>query len=267
MSAGSTEALRFTVEGPIATLTLNRPAAGNTIDLPLAGALLQAAIRCDQDEAIRCVVLTGEGRLFCGGGDVSGFAAAGEGISSFLSELAGILHMAVSRLMRMPKPLLVLVNGPAAGAGLSLAISGDVVLTARTAHFSASYGGVGLTPDGGMSWLLPRLVGLRRAQEIILANRRVGAEEAERIGLVTRVVDDPDLADEGRAQAERLAETATAAVGAARALLAESFGAALEQQLEREARSISAASRSSDCREGVAAFLERRKPKFTQKEA
>ncbi|MBB6306461.1 enoyl-CoA hydratase/isomerase family protein [Xanthobacter tagetidis] len=246
----------------IATLTLNRPAVGNTIDLPLARALLAAVIRCDHDAAIRCVVLTGNGRLFCGGGDIGGFAAAGEAASSYISEVAGILHMAISRLMRMPKPLLVLVNGPAAGAGASLAICGDVVLAARSAHFTAAYGNVGLTSDGGMSWLLPRLVGLRKAQEIILTNRRIQAEEAERIGLVTRVVDDAEIDAEGRAQALRLCAAATGAIGAARALLLESYGAGLETQLEREARSMAAAAGGAEFREGIAAFLARRKPEF-----
>src|SRR3546814_36030 len=155
----------------------------------LARALLQAAIRCDTDPAIRCVVLTGAGKLFCGGGDVQAFSAAGDQVSSYLSELAGTLHMAVTRLMRMAKPLLVLVNGPAAGAGLSLAICGDMVLAARSAHFTAAYGMVGLSPDGGMSWLLPRLIGMRRAQAMIIGNQRVSANEAEAIGLVTRTVD------------------------------------------------------------------------------
>lgn len=258
--------LEVSIAGAIATLTLNRPAAGNTIDLPLAQALLDAAIRCDQDTRIRCVVVTGSGKLFCGGGDIGGFAAAEDGISGYLSLLAGTLHLAVSRLMRMGKPWLVKVNGPAAGAGLSLAIGGDVVIAGRSAHFSAAYGAVGLTPDGGMSWLLPRLVGLRKAQEIILAGRRIGAEEAERIGLITRMVEDADLDEACRLQAEALAAAATGAVGAARALLAESYGAGLETQLEREARAIAAAGRSAECREGVAAFLERRKPNFTGKE-
>lgn len=262
-----TPPLLVTLEGAVATLTLNRPAAGNTIDLPLARALLDAAIRCDQDASIRCVVLTGTGKLFCGGGDLGGFAAAGEGISGYLSLLAGTLHMAISRLLRMRKPLLVKVNGPAAGAGLSLAIGGDVVIAARCAHFSAAYGAVGLTPDGGMSWLLPRLVGLRKAQEIILTGRRVGAEEAERIGLVTRVVEDAELDEAVEAQAQALAAAATGAIGAARGLLSESYGAGLEAQLEREARSIAAAGGSADCKEGVAAFLERRKPIFQGKES
>jgi 2-(1,2-epoxy-1,2-dihydrophenyl)acetyl-CoA isomerase len=254
--------LLFQVEGATATLTLNRPAAGNAIDLPLARAILAAAIRCDTDPAIRCVVLTGAGKLFCGGGDLPAFAEAGDQVAAFLSELAGTLHMAISRLMRMAKPLLVLVNGPAAGAGLSLSLIGDIVIAARSAHFTAAYGGVGLSPDGGMSWLLPRLVGLRRAQEMIIANRRVPADEAAAIGLITRVVEDDALAATGAEQAARLAAAATLALGAARALLLDSFDGPLEGHLERETRRIAASGTTADCREGVAAYLARRKPDF-----
>lgn len=254
--------LMFSVDGSIATLTLNRPAVGNTIDLPLARALLQAAIRCDTDASIRCVVMSGAGKLFCGGGDLAAFQAAGDQVPAFLSELAGTLHMAVSRLLRMRKPLVTLVNGPAAGAGLSLALAGDIVLAAHSAHFTAAYGGVGLSPDGGMSWLLPRLIGLRRAQDMIITNRRVSASEAETIGLITRLVDDADLPGEGAQIAARLAASATDAIGAARNLLLASFDGALEGQLERETRSIAAAGATAECREGVDAFLARRKPDF-----
>ena len=246
----------------VAWLTLNRPDAGNALDLPMARALADASFRCQTDSAIRCVVLTGAGRLFCGGGDLSIFASAADQVSALLSELAGTLHTALARLARMPKPLLVLVNGPAAGAGLSLAISGDVVLCARSAHFTAAYGSLGLTPDGGMSWTLPRLVGLRKAQEIILTNRRIEADEAERIGMVTRMTEDGALLDEGREAAARLAASPIVALGAARALLQESFSSEYETQLEREARSISAAGASSECREGIAAYLEKRPPDF-----
>ncbi len=251
------------IDGPIATLTLNRPAAGNTINQALADALLDAAIRCDVDRAIRCVVLTGRGKLFCGGGDIAAFDTAGDDVPAFLSRLAGTLHMATSRLLRMAKPLLVAVNGPAAGAGLSLAISGDVVIAAQSAHFVAAYGSVGLTPDGGMSWLLPRHVGLRRAQEIILSNRKVSADEAAAIGMVTRTVPDDQLAQEVAKTARILADGPTAAIAGARALLLESSHSALEGHLERETRSIAVAGGSAECREGVAAFLSRRKPDFS----
>lgn len=254
----------FSIEGSIATVTLNRPAEGNTVNEALIDALLDAAIRCDDDTAIRCVVLTGKGKLFCGGGDISAFSAAGDDMPAFLNRLAGKLHMAVSRFQRMAKPLLVAVNGPAAGAGLSLAISGDVVIAAQSAHFIAAYGSVGLTPDGGMSWLLPRHVGLRRAQEIILSNRKVTAEEAATIGMVTRTVPDDQLAQETAKTALSLANAATGAIVGARALLLESMNSPLEAQLERETRSIVAAGRGLEWREGVAAFLERRAPDFSR---
>ena len=246
----------------IARLTLSRPGAGNAIDLPMARALAEASIRCEIDDSIRCVILTGAGRLFCAGGDVSLFAAAGDQVPAFLSDLAGMLHAALARFARMAKPLLVLVNGPAAGAGLSLAISGDVVLCARSTHFTAAYGTLGLTPDGGMSWMLPRLVGLRRAQEIILTNRRIGADEAERMGMVTRVVGDEMLSEEGEEAARRLAAGPVRALGTARALLRQSYSSGYETQLDREARAISQAGASAECREGLAAYLVKRPANF-----
>lgn len=248
-------------EGAVAVLTLNRPGAGNTIDPSIVDALDEAVTSVAADDAVRCVVLTGAGKLFCGGGDIGAMAAAGD-TSAYLRDLADGLHRSVLALMTMGKPLVVLVNGPAAGAGLSLAILGDVTLAARSVHFTAAYGSVGLTPDGGMSWLLPRLVGLRRAQEIVLENRRLSADEAAAIGLVTRVVDDAALVDEGLALAQALARGPTAALGMARALLHEGFGASLAEHLAREARTISAAAATLDAREGVNAFLERRRPQF-----
>ena len=159
-------------------------------------------------------------------------------------------------------PTEVLVNGPAAGAGFSLAIAGDIAIAARTAHFTAGYGGLGLTPDGGMTWLLPRLVGLRGAQEIILTNRRVSAEEAVSIGLISRSVDDDRLQEAGFETARMLARAATGAIGAARGLLLQSFSNRLETQMELEARALTQAGRSVDGQEGLVAFIERREPIF-----
>ena len=254
--------LIFERDGAVAFITLNRPDAGNAIDRAMAESLVHAAISCDGDPAIRCVVLTGAGRAFCVGGDLALFASADDGRSGLLSEMAGVLHMAISRLSRMHKPLLVMVNGPAAGAGLGLALLGDVVLAAQSAHFTAAHTAIGLTPDGGLSWRLPRLVGLRRAQEMILTNRRIFAPEAELIGLVTRVVADSALVAEGEAVARALSYAATQALGAARALLLDSFANGLETQLELEARSIAAASVTADGSEGVAAFLAKRAPNY-----
>ncbi|WP_313805470.1 enoyl-CoA hydratase-related protein [Sphingobium sp.] len=252
----------FSVMDGVARITLNRPEAGNAVDLPMARALVEAAIRCQTDEGIRCVVLTGAGRLFCAGGDIGLFQSAGDHVDALLSDLAGTLHMALTRFAHMAKPLLVLVNGPAAGAGLSLAVGGDVVLCARSAHFTAAYGTLGLTPDGGMSWLLPRLVGLRKAQEIILTNRRIKAEEAEAIGMVTRLVDDEALAEEGDRLAAQLAGAAVGTIGAARALLRQSLESSFETQLEREVASITRAGATPECREGLAAYFAKRSPNF-----
>ncbi|GAA0317568.1 enoyl-CoA hydratase-related protein [Sphingomonas oligophenolica] len=252
----------FDLAAGIARVTLNRPQSGNAIDLPMARALAEVSTRCQTDTAIRCVVLTGAGRLFCAGGDVESFRTADDGVDSLLSDLAGTLHRAIAGFARMAKPLLVLVNGPAAGAGFSLALAGDVVLCARSAHFTAAYGLLGLTADGGMSWWLPRLVGLRKAQEIILTNRRIKADEAEAIGIVTRCVEDDALAAEGEATAVRLASAATGAVGAARALLRTTFETAYETQLENELQSMVRAGASAECREGLRSYFEKRAPDF-----
>lgn len=248
----------------IAVVTLNTPDKGNAIDLVMARALLDVAIACDHDAAIRCVVLKASGRLFCAGGDIGLMQTAGDAVGGALSELAGTLHMAVSRLARMAKPLLCVVQGPAAGAGLGLAVMGDVVIAARSAHFTAAYGAIGLTPDGAATWLLPRLVGLRRAQEMILTNRRVTADDGAAMGLITRAVDDDQLEAEAEMVAAKLAQAATGAIGAARGLLLDCYGAGLEAQMEREARSIAAAGAGPEGREGVAAFLAKRRPDFGQ---
>src|SRR3546814_96283 len=190
------EPLLFAKRDGIATLTLNRPDVGNAINTALIEALAQASVQCERDASIRCVVLTGAGRLFCVGGDIGVMQTASDNGGAAIGQFARTLHVAVARLARMNKPLLCVVNGPAAGMGLSLAILGDVVLAAKSAHFTTAYGAIGLTPDGGMTWLLPRLIGLRRAQEMIVLNKRVSAEEGEAIGLVTRMVDDDELAAE-----------------------------------------------------------------------
>jgi 2-(1,2-epoxy-1,2-dihydrophenyl)acetyl-CoA isomerase len=254
--------IHFVRDGAVARLLLNRPDAGNAIDLPLAQALAMAATDCADDPAIRCVVLSGAGRFFCVGGDVAAFAAAGDDAPHVLKTLADTLHGATLTLVGMHKPLVVLVNGPAAGAGLSLALLGDIVIAARSAHFTAAYTGIGLTPDGGMSWFLPRLVGLRRAQAMILTNERVAADEAVQLGLITQVVADDDLAGAGDDLAARLVAAPTAALGETRALLLASATTPLDAHLNREAGTIAAAGAHAESREGVAAFLARRKPDF-----
>ena len=254
--------IAFRVENGAAHILLSRPECGNAIDLPMAEALRAVAMDCDLDPAIRCVVLSGEGKLFCGGGDVHSFAKAGAGAAKLVRSITAHLHSAVATLARMRKPLVTVINGPAAGAGLSLAILGDIALASRAAHFSLAYSALGLTPDGGSTWLLPRLIGLRRAQELLLTNRRIGADEAAAIGLITRAVDHDDLWQEAAPIIARLASGATTAIGQSRRLLLSSYSSTLETQMEDEARTITAALASRDGRAGIAAFEEKTSPLF-----
>jgi len=258
--------VEFSASQGIGRIVLNRPDAGNAFGIPMALELLDIAARCHDDDAIRCVVLTGRGKLFCAGGDVAAMAGAAAGAAgatgAYLDELLGSYHAALSKLMRMEKPLITLVNGPAAGAGLGLAILGDAVLAGRSASFLAAYGGVGLTPDGATSWLLPRLVGMRQAQRIAVLGEKIGAAEAERIGLVSRVVEDEALEAEGMALAARLAAGPRRALGGARALLLASYEATFEHHLALEARRMAEAGDSAEAAEGIAAFAQRRKPAF-----
>jgi len=261
MSAGI---LLLERDGAIAKITLNRSEAANALDIALARELVNAALECENDPAIRCVILTGNGRLFCAGGDVAYMSGAGDKTAAATAELASTLHLAMSHLARMNKPLITLINGAAAGAGYGMALSGDVVLAARSASFTPAYGMLGVSPDGGLTWLLPRLVGLRRAQEIIVTNRKVTAEEAEAMGMITRAVDDAALVEEGTALAHKLAASATGAIGNVRSLLLGAYGNGFETHLELEARGIASAIAGPEGREGVAAFLEKRKPDFTR---
>jgi 2-(1,2-epoxy-1,2-dihydrophenyl)acetyl-CoA isomerase len=256
------DGLRVERIGAVCRLVIARPERHNTIDARLAERLLRVAAACDRDAAIRCVLLTGEGETFCSGGDVAAFLAAGDDAPRAVSEQTALLNAALSRLARMDKPLVTLVNGPAAGAGMGLAMLGDIVLVAQGACFRTGYTALGFTPDGGVSWLLPRLVGMRRAQELLLSNRRVDADEAVAIGLASRKIACEGMGDTALALACDLAAGATRAIGRTRDLLLSSLGNGFETHIELEARAIATACADADGREGVRAYIERRAPLF-----
>lgn len=251
----------YEISGGVARITLNRPEAGNAFNQPMADALLETALKVAHDPDIRVVTLAGAGRMFCVGGDVGDFAKNSDKIGAFLAQLAGTLHQALAQFAAMKKPFITLVHGPAAGAGMSLAIGGDFVLVTPAANFTAAYGGIGLTPDGGMTWTLPRLIGLRQAQDIILSNRRVNAEEAVQIGMATRLVFD-DLNTAGTELAAALSQRAVKAMGQSRWLLQTGMTHDFVAQMDRELQSIVMAGEGAEGREGVSAFLARRKPDF-----
>jgi len=256
--------LRVERDGAVMRLTLDRPTVGNAIDIPMARAFMEAAILGDEDDGVRCVLISGAGRLFCAGGDVAAFHGAGDALPSFLKEITAYLHSGIARLARMNKPVVTAINGPVAGAGVGLALLGDIVLAEPRAHFTLAYTAIGMVPDGGTTWLLPRLVGLRKAQEMMLRNPRISAQDAANMNLITRVVAEGTLATEADAVARELSNAATGAIGATRALLLESFSRSLETQMELESRAIAARARTFEGREGIASFVEKRPPNFHQ---
>lgn len=250
------------VEG-VATITLNRPDAANALTVDMARELMQVANACAESSTVRAVILTGAGKLFCAGGDVQSFADAGDRVGELALEITAYLHAAISRFTRMNAPLITAVNGAAAGAGFSLAIIGDLALAAESAKFTVAYTGIGASPDGSSSYFLPRLVGLRRTQELMLTNRRLSASEAEDWGLVTHRVPDEDLMAEAGKLARQLAAGPRQSHGVIKKLLASSFSESLETQMELESKGIAASLTNSDGKEGVDAFINKRKPVFT----
>jgi 2-(1,2-epoxy-1,2-dihydrophenyl)acetyl-CoA isomerase len=208
------------------------------------------------------VLLTGAGRFFCAGGDLKAMAASPLGPGRFVKRLADDLHRAISTFARMDAVLIVAVNGVAAGAGFSLAVIGDLVLAAESASFTMAYTRAGLSPDGSSSFYLPRLVGVRRTQELMLTNRRLSAQEAAQWGLVTEVVPDDDLAARADALAAEMASAARASSSAVKKLLLMSFGNGLEEQMEIEGRLIAACADGADGREGIDAFVNKRAAEF-----
>jgi 2-(1,2-epoxy-1,2-dihydrophenyl)acetyl-CoA isomerase len=245
----------------IARLTLNSPDTGNALNLEMATALAQAAQGLRGSD-VGAVILSGAGKAFCVGGDLNYMREAGGEVGDAVLRLATQFHAGLEALAALDAPVITAVRGAAAGGGMSLAIAGDIVLAADSARFTMAYTAIGFPPDGGSSWTLPRLVGLRRAAELMLLNERLDAARAHELGLVTRVVGDGELDSVAEDLARRLADGPTAAHGAVKRLLRESATRELSAQLGEEARTIAALAASPDGREGVAAFLDKRAPHF-----
>ncbi len=253
----------FDVRNSVAWITLNRPDAFNALNLDCMKELCDIANRCGLDRTIRAAVITGAGKAFCAGGDVHEFAQDPSRVDALLKELTGYLHIAISRFAWMDAPLIAAVNGVAAGAGLSLTAACDLVIAADTARFTSAYTQIGLSPDGGSTYYLSRLIGTRRAMELYLTNRTLSAQEALDWGLVNQVTPAGTLMSTATALAERLAQGPTRAYGVVKQLVLMAHNDSLESQMERESREIAPLSRSPDGVEGVRAFFQKRKPVFT----
>jgi 2-(1,2-epoxy-1,2-dihydrophenyl)acetyl-CoA isomerase len=261
MSAAS---VQFETHGAVALVRLNRPDSSNTLNLQMAMDLLAAAMACARNAAVRAVVLTGAGRHFSFGGDLRAIQARELSLDGHVRELTTYLHAAISHFVRMDAPVIAAVNGTAAGAGVGLVAMADLALCGHSSRFNLAYTSVGLTPDAGSSFLLPRTVGLKRAMELLLLNRTLSAAEALSWGLVNEVLDDAGLLERALQLAEQLAHGPHSAYGATKRLLAHSLGA-FESQMVLESETIAAQAGSADAAEGIGAFLDKRTPRFTTK--
>ena len=255
-----TEGLRVEVDGPIATLTLDRPEALNALTVPVKVALREALESIADDRAIRAVILTGAGRAFCAGQDLA--ERERPDAAPLEVEVRERYNPIIRALRSMGQPVIAAVNGVAAGAGASLALACDLRIAAEGARFMLAFGRIGLVPDSGASWFLPRLLGSAKAAELALLNDPVDAADALRLGLVSKVVPADELMIEARAMAQRLAAGAPLAIALTKQALERSLSTDLDEALDGEAKLQGIAGASADHAEGLAAFREKRPPRF-----
>jgi 2-(1,2-epoxy-1,2-dihydrophenyl)acetyl-CoA isomerase len=252
-------------DGGAAWITINRPEAANALDQPTKEGILAALEQAAADPAVRVVALTGTGRAFCAGQDLRELqnAYASGHVPDFGATLGTFYEPAVRLLAEMPKPTVAALNGVAAGAGASLALACDLRVAAASARIKLAFSGIALIPDAGSTWHLPRLVGLSKALQLALLDDPVSAQDAERIGLVSRVWPDEDFAARAAELVAQLAAGPTGTHAAAKRLLRASLDADLPAALSAEAKAQVAAAASNDHAEGVSAFVAKRKPDFT----
>ena len=247
--------------GAVRKLTLNRPASLNSFTAAMHRELRPALDAAADDPAVRCLVITGAGRGFCAGQDLNDAEMGGD-VGSVVERIYKPLAL---RIASMPVPVIAMVNGVAAGAGANFALGCDFVIAAKSASFIQAFSKIGLIPDCGGTWLLPRLVGRAKAIGLAMSGDKLGAEDAERMGLIWRCVDDAALSDQTMALASKLAAMPVKALAATRRTIDDAIMINYADALSLEARVQQQMSGQADFREGVAAFLEKRPPKFSDR--
>jgi 2-(1,2-epoxy-1,2-dihydrophenyl)acetyl-CoA isomerase len=262
-AAGALRTVLLDFTDGVATLRLNRANHGNAINPDMASDLAEAATQIAENAHVRAVLIAANGPNFTVGGDLTVFAGTGrEQLPNQLRRMIDSFHLAIERLTSIDAPIVAAVRGGAAGGGLGLLYAADIAVAADDARFAIGYGALGLTADGGNTWFLPRMVGMWRAQELFLLNRRLTAQEALEFGLVSRLAPSDAVETEAAALAAKLAAGPTRAYGAVRRMLRQSFETGLSDQLDAEKESLVAASGTSDAQEGIAAFVAKRRPQF-----
>jgi 2-(1,2-epoxy-1,2-dihydrophenyl)acetyl-CoA isomerase len=260
---GSAAPVTLDVDNGIGRLRLNRPEVSNGLNVELLKSLHESILACHADPAVRVVLLTGEGRNFCAGGDIHTFESKGAALPEYLREATAWLQLASAALIQLRAPVVTAVQGFAAGGGgLGLVCASDIVVAAESAKFFSGAVRVGMAPDGGVSVTLTQLVGLRQALRIVLTNPTLTAAEALNIGLITEVAADAELQSRAEELARQLVELPAQALSATKRLVWSGIGASVEQRLAEEARTVSELSGTADSLEGLRAVIERRQPRF-----
>jgi len=246
----------------IAIVTLNRPEVLNALSPQMAQELRNAMYELEADKAVRCIVMKGAGRGFMAGGDVAGFNENMDNLQVHVGNMLDDFHCATRAIVRMAKPVIGALHGPVAGAGMSLAMTPDLAIAADNLMMTLAYANLGTSPDGGSTYFLPRIVGRRKAFEIAMLSDRFDAAEAERLGLVNKVVPADQLDAAVMEWAERLANGPSYAFGWTKKLIDQSFNSDIDRQLEEERAGIVACAGSADMQEGIRAFVGKRKAAF-----
>ena len=256
------ETLTYEVTEGVAVITFNRPDDANALNPQQSADLYNAAVAAENDPEVRAVLITGNGKMFCAGGDLKTFYDAGEAMGATLTDTATGLHNAISRFSWMDAPVVIAVNGTAAGAGFSLALTGDYAFASEKAKFTMAYTAAGLTPDGSSTYFLAKHIGLRRAKELVLTNRLLTAQEAEDWGIINKVVPADQLMDEAMALAKTFAKGPTKAYGKAKRLVLRGATESLETQMDAESRGIVAMTHTRDGKHGIESFVNKQKPDY-----
>lgn len=251
----------------ILKITLNRPESFNALSMSLIEELHSALLQAEQDSAVRTILLTGAGKAFCSGGDVKFFSTAlsEKKGSDVFHKMPTELHDLVLTLKNLKVPVIGAINGPAVGAGFSLAVACDLLVASENAYFSLGYLNVGLSPDGGSTFFLPRMLGAQKTFELLALGEKLTAEQAKELGFVAKVFLPENFISEAEALATTLAELPTQAVGVAKQLIFGSLSRTIESQLKMETEGVKRISATDDFAEGVAAFVEKRSPRFLGK--
>jgi 2-(1,2-epoxy-1,2-dihydrophenyl)acetyl-CoA isomerase len=256
------ETIKCSESDNIATIMLNRPEKRNAVNETMIGELLDYISYCEENTDIKAIIVTGSGKAFCSGGDLDQMDFSHGSTHLRVKTFINAGHPLFLEMRRVPKPIIAAVNGPAIGAGFGLALSCDLLIASKSARFNSHFVLVGLSPDGGLSYLLPRLVGDKRAKWLMFTGEVVDAQKGYEIGFVNKVVEDIELLNEATSVAKKLASSATLAIARTKELINRSWYESLETQMEYEKQFQAGLVLTEDAKEAITAFRDKRKPRF-----